>query len=273
MRILILGASSYAGQAIAKALINKYEVYGTYYTQKINCLDENKVFQMQLEDTDSIKRILDHVQPQIIISSLRGDFQLQLGLHTIAADYLSPIKGEKLIFISSSNVFDAAMEKPHYESDKTNSQSDYGNFKIKCEQLLQDKLNERCVIVRIPQIYGKNSPRILKLAEDTKNNTPIDTYPQFYVNYTTDIQIAEWISYIIKKDLGGVFHIGTKDTCDYMRFQLELSKILELKEPVFQKEESLEKCFQAVIPGRTEIPDEMQRSVTDVLEYLGRVQE
>ncbi|WP_349670577.1 sugar nucleotide-binding protein [Lacrimispora sp.] len=273
MRILILGASSYAGQAIAKALINKYEVYGTYYTQKTSCLDENKMFQMQLEDTDSIKKILDQIQPQIIISSLRGDFQLQLGLHTIAADYLLSMKGGKMIFISSSNVFDGAMEKPHYESDKTYSQSDYGNFKIKCEQLLQGKLNERCVIVRIPQIYGKNSPRILKLAEDTKDDRPIDTYPQFYVNYTTDIQIAEWIAYIIKEDLGGVFHIGTKDTCDYMWFQLELSKILELKEPIFQKEESLEKCFQAVIPGRAEIPDDLQRSVTDVLEYLGHVQE
>ena len=273
MRILILGASSYAGQAIAKALIKKYEVYGTYHTQKTSCLDKNKMFQMQLGDNDSIKKILNQIQPQIIISSLRGEFQLQLGLHTIAADYLLPIKGGKIIFISSSNVFDGAMEKPHYELDKTDSQSDYGNFKIKCEQLLQDKLNDRCVIVRIPQIYGKNSPRILKLAEDTKDDTPIDTYPKFYVNYTTDIQIAEWIAYIIKEDLGGVFHIGTKDTCDYMWFQLELSKILELKEPIFQKEESLENCFQAVMPGKTEIPDELQRSVTDVLEYLGHVQE
>ena len=58
-----------------------------------------------------------------------------------------------------------------------------------------------------------------------------------------------------------------------MWFQLELSKILELKEPIFQKEESLENCFQAVMPGKTEIPDELQRSVTDVLEYLGHVQE
>ncbi len=61
MRILILGASSYPGQAIAKALINKYEVYGTYYTQKINCLDE-KPDELQRSVTD----VLEYLGSQIV---------------------------------------------------------------------------------------------------------------------------------------------------------------------------------------------------------------
>jgi dTDP-4-dehydrorhamnose reductase len=272
MRILILGASSYAGQAIAKTLMENCEVYGTYHTHNNSCLARHKMFQMQLGNSDSIKNILYQIRPQIIISCLRGDFQLQLELHNIAAVYLLPVEAGKIIFISTSNAFDAAMEKPHFESDRTNSQSDYGNFKITCEQILQEKLKERCVIVRIPQIYGKNCPRILKLAEDIQNNTPIITYPNLYVNYTTDTQIAEWIDYIIKENLGGIFHIGTKDTYDYMQFQSELTRILRLNEPVFQKEVSSRKSFQAVLPGRTEIPEKLQMSVADVLEYLGRVQ-
>ena len=272
MRILILGASSYAGQVIAKTLAENHEVYGTYHTQKKSCLAENKMFQMQLGDSDSIKNILDQIQPQIIISSLRGDFQLQLEVHSIIADYLLTNKAGKIIFMSSSNVFDAAMEKPHYESDKTNSQSDYGKFKMVCEHMLQDKLKEKCVIIRIPQIFGKNCPRILKLTEDTENKTPIITYPNLYMNYTSDVQIAEWVAYIMKENLSGIFHIGTKDTCNYMRFQSELSRILKLKEPVFQKEVSSRKRFQAVLPGRKEIPEKLHMNVTDVLEYLGQVQ-
>lgn len=272
MRILILGASGYAGQAIAKKLMENHEVYGTYHTQENSCLAENKMFQMQLGNSDSIKRVLDQIQPQIVISSMRGNFRLQLEAHCIIADYLLTNEAGNIIFMSSSNAFDAAMEEPHYESDKTDSQSDYGKFKIVCEHMLQDKLKERCVIIRIPQIFGKNCPRILKLAEDTENNTPIITYPNLYMNYTTDVQIAEWIAYIIKENLSGIFHIGTKDTCNYMRFQSELSRILELEEPVFQKEVSSRKCFQAVLPGRKEIPERLQMSVTDVLEYLGQVQ-
>ena len=156
--------------------------------------------------------------------------------------------------------------------DKPDSETDYGNFKIECERMLQDKLSDRCIIVRIPQIWGTNCPRILKLIEDTKNNTPIVTYPNFYVNYTTNIQIAEWIEYIIKENLRGIFHIGTRDTYDYMQFQFELSKILGLNEPVFEKELVPHKCFQAVVPGRKEIPENFQMNVMDVLEYLGKVQ-
>lgn len=272
MRILILGVSSYAGQAIAKLLIKNHDVYGTYHVQKNSCLPEKKLFRLQLDDHDYIKHILDQIRPQIIISSLRGDFQLQLKFHCFVADYLLTNDAGKIIFISSSNVFDAAMKKPHYESDKTSSQSDYGNYKITCEQMLQNKLKEKCVIVRIPQIYGKNCPRILKLGEDIQNNTPIITYPDLYMNYTTDLQIAEWIDTIIIEDLDGIFHIGTKDAYSYMQFQTDLISALGLKEPVFQEEVSCGKCFQAVLPGRTEIPEKLQMSVADILEYLKSVQ-
>lgn len=272
MKILILGASGYAGQAIAQRLIKNHEVYGTYHTQEKFNIAQSKMFQMELGNSNYIKNVLDKIHPQIVISSLRGDFQLQLEAHNMIADYLLKNEDGKIIFISSSNAFDAAKEKPHYESDKTDSHTDYGKFKVACEQMLQDKLKNRCVIVRIPEIFGKNCPRILKLMQDTVNNTPIITYPNLYVNYTTNIQIAEWIAYIIKEDLGGIFHIGTKDTYNYMRFQSELSRILGLKEPVFQKELIPQKCFQAVLPGRKEIPEKLQMRVTDVLEYLGHVQ-
>jgi dTDP-4-dehydrorhamnose reductase len=272
MKILILGASGYAGQAIAQKLEENHEVYGTYHAHENGCIARNRMIHLELSKSDSIKKILDSIQPQIIISSLRGNFQLQLAAHNDIADYLLENKVGKIIFLSSVNSFDAAKEKPHYESDKTDSQTDYGNFKVTCEGMLQEKLRDRCVIVRIPEIWGRNCPRILKLIEDAESDTPIATYPNVYVNYTTNIQIAEWIEYIVKEDLGGIFHIGTKDTYDYMRFQLELSRILGLKEPVFKKELAPKKCFQAVLPGRKEIPEKLQMKVNDVLEYLDNVQ-
>lgn len=272
MKVLILGASGYAGQAIARRLEKDHEVYGTYHTQAEQYSGSDRMFRYELGGRDSVKSILDRVRPQIIVSSLRGDFRLQLAAHNDAADSLLAHEAGKIIFISTANVFDAAEEKPHYEPDTTDSETDYGNFKIECERMLRDKLGDRCVIVRIPQIWGKNCPRILELIKDTESGTPIVTYPNFYVNFTTDLQIAEWIAYILKEDLGGIFHIGTKDTCDYMRFQSELSRILGLKAPVFKKEPISRKCFQAVLPGRKEIPERLQMKVTDVLEYLGKVQ-
>ena len=271
MRVLILGASGYAGQAISQKLEENHEVYGTCHTQTKRYRDNGRMFQYELGDTD-IAAILDRVQPQIVISSLRGDFQLQLTAHNQIADYLSEHKAGKIIFVSTANVFDARKERPHYEPDETGSETDYGNFKIRCERMLQDRLGNRCIIIRIPQIWGKDCPRILKLIEDTKKHTPIITYPNLYVNYTTNIQIAEWIEYIIKEDLRGIFHVGTRDIWDYMRFQSELSGVLGLNGPVFEREPAPQKCFQAVLPGRREIPERFQMGVTDVLEYLGKVQ-
>jgi hypothetical protein len=48
--------------------------------------------------------------------------------------------------------------------------------------------------------------------------------------------------------------------------------LLGLKKPVFKKELIPQKCFQAVLPGRQEIPEKLQRKVIDVLHYLEHVQ-
>lgn len=57
-----------------------------------------------------------------------------------------------------------------------------------------------------------------------------------------------------------------------MQFQFELSRALGLNEPVFEKELVHKKCFQAVLPGRMEIPENFQMKVMDVLKYLEKVQ-
>ena len=260
-----------SGRAILQILEKDHEVYGTYHTPSKQYCDNNRMFRYELGDTDNIQSILDYVQPQIIISSLTGNYQLQLSAHNQIADYLLGNKDGKIIYISTANVYDARKEKPHYEQDQTESETDYGNFKIKCERMLQEKLGDRCIIIRVPQIWGRDCPRMQKLIDDTNSNIPIVTYPNYYVNFTTNIQIAKWIEYIINRNLRGLFHIGTKDTYDYMQFQIELSRVLRLNEPVFQKELVPQKCFQAVLPGRKEIPESFQMKVEDVLEYLAKV--
>lgn len=273
MKVIVLGASGYVGRAIVRQLENDHEVYGTYHTQAKRYGDQSRMFQYDLGDPSALKSLLDRVQPRMAISSLVGDFQLQLAAHRDIAEYLLENKSGKIIYISTANVFDAVKEQPHYEWDPTGAETDYGKFKIECERMLQDKLGDRCIIVRIPQVWGKNCPRILKLVEDVQNDTPVLTYPNVYINFTTNIQIAEWIAYIMKENLGGIFHIGTGDTCDYMRFQSALLNTLCLKkEPKFEQETVPRKCFQAVLPGREEIPENLQMKVADVLAYLGKVQ-
>ncbi len=81
---------------------------------------------------------------------------------------------------------------------------------------------------------------------------------QFTGNYT------EWMEYIDDQSAGK--NIGDEVP----------QTLFFLKNSNGTKGKLNERCvvvFQAVIPGRAEIPDDLQRSVTDVLEYLGHVQE
>lgn len=81
---------------------------------------------------DGIDELLSLRKPDIIISCLRGNFDLQLEVHHHLINYIKNTR-KRLVFLSSSNVFDAFTNYPSYEYDKTLSESKYGRFKIKIE--------------------------------------------------------------------------------------------------------------------------------------------
>lgn len=271
MRILILGASSYIGKRLKKTLENDYEyVYGTYRTEVESFVRESFMYRYCLGEDGVLQKILSQTLPDTVITCLRGDFSLQLDAYKIVAEYLSKKKSGKFIFLSTSNVFDAALEREHSEGDIPKSDSDYGNFKIQCEQEMQDMLGKNAIIIRIPEVWGKDCPRLKKLISDIKAGNQVITYENLFINITTDAQMAEWILYIIQHNLDGIFHVGTKDMYEYIRFHRELIATLHKKEPVFQVincgpgKETL-----AAIPGRSEIPQSMQIFIKEVIQYLG----
>lgn len=266
MRILILGASGYAGSKIREVLLTEYEkVYGTYCTSNEKYENDSFMFQYEVGDTESLRNIMEEVNPDIVISTIRGDFTLILEEHKIIADILAQKQNKKMIFISTSNVFDGALDKPHTETDMPKAESEYGKFKIDCEKILSNKLGENCIIIRIPEIWGRNCPRILKFISDINNKVSIQTYKNIYVNYTTNRQIADWSLYIIKNNLKGTFHIGSKEICEYVDFQNRLSKKLKIGAPRYSIKEFESEFYQAVLPNRKEIPECLQLTIEEVI--------
>lgn len=266
MKILILGASGYAGSCIKAVLSKRFEnVSGTYHTFNETYLNDRSTILFDAENPEGLHDILSNIKPEIVISCLTGDFEKLIAVHKVAADYLQESSG-KLIFLSSSNVFDGALDRPHYESDTPKAESDYGKFKIRCEEIIEKTLGKNGIILRLPQIYGKNCPRVLELQQSVKTRQPIRTLKNIYVNYTTNQQIAEWILFILEHGLTGIFHIGTKDIGDYTAFQKELLQRFHLEQqPKFEVIEFPEKLVQAVLSSRNEIPKELQLSIQDVL--------
>lgn len=225
------------------------------------------MLRFDLDEPQSILPLLEQARPDVVISCLRGDFGRQLEAHGLAADFLRQHNG-KLVYLSTANVFDGDLSQPHYEQDALCSDSTYGQFKIACEQLLQGRLGQSCIILRPPEIYGRDCPRLRALISSARSGSPVRTCENLSVNYATDTQIARWTAFILKHDLRGVFHVGTRDVSGYTAFLDRLSARLGLPRPVYSVTHGDTPAYQAVLPGREDIPAALQLSVDDVLACL-----
>lgn len=264
MKVLVLGASGLAGSAIMRALQGEgHTVSGTCRAPA----GDSAMLPFDLDEPQSIVSLLEQVRPDVVVSCLRGDFDRQLEAHGLMADVLRRENG-LLVYLSTANVFDGDLSRLHYEGDAVCSDSTYGQFKIACEGLLRERLGQDCIILRPPEIWGRRCPRLDSLLERTRAGSPIQTYENLSVNYTTDTQIAKWTAFILAHGLRGVFHVGTVDTSDYTAFLDRLAEALGLPRPVYNVERNDTAAYQAVLPGRREIPEELQLSVEAVLSYL-----
>ena len=208
-RILILGASGFLGGSLYKELCSYFKTFGTYFKDH-HALNKNKhFFQYNLEE-DDVFDILNIAKPTIIISALRGDFSAQVIVHRHLSEYIMS-NNCKLIFLSSANVFDAYSKYPSYEHDKTLSHSIYGHFKIKIENMLLRLPKRKVTIIRLPMVFGTHSPRINNIAKSLKEKTPIEVFPNLIMNVTTDSKVSQQIHYIINRNKGGIFHLGSND--------------------------------------------------------------
>ncbi|SHJ50073.1 dTDP-4-dehydrorhamnose reductase [Dethiosulfatibacter aminovorans DSM 17477] len=264
-RVLVLGASGLVGKALVEELGSNYDVYGTYHS---NGWSYERLFRLDINDMESMKSILDEVEPDMVISCMRGDFEKQINLHMAVAKYLKK-NGGRLYYCSTANVFDGDVSKPHHEDDETEAESVYGKFKIRCEKELEKILGNDLIILRLPMIWGKESPRMSKLLKDIGEKNEVEVYSNLYLNNNVDVILSRQIHYIIENDLDGIFHLGTEDVMTQHDFIRELVDRLGFR-GVELKVSTLpgEKHFLAVLPSRRDMGEEFRIFNEDIIDCL-----
>lgn len=262
--ILILGASGTVGSVVFKQLscVENLKTFGTYFS----AMQENtsSLTRFSVEFPNDICSILKQVRPDIVISSLRGDFDKQLITHENVAKYLMA-NGGRLIYLSTANVFDGSLDQSHYEDDARISDSDYGRFKIQCEDLLRSRMGDRVILLRLPFVWGINSPRLQEVKAGCEIGQ-LGVYTDFFSNHVSDIQIAQTIQWIINENKDGIFHVGTSDVISYQCFMEQLITAMDMRRPefVFQKNPGV----MAVLSNRKDIPDQLKWSNKKLIQYL-----
>lgn len=267
-RVLILGASGFLGGSVYKELCSYFKTYGTYNISNKSFEKNNHFFQYNIEE-DDIYEILDIVKPTIVISALRGDFSKQVIVHQHLAEYIFS-KKVKLIFLSSANVFDAYIKYPSYEQDKTYSNSIYGHFKIKIENMLLRLPKKQVAILRLPMVFGSQSPRITEIIQNIKEKEPIEIFPNLIMNVSTESKLTQQIHYIINRNKSGIFHLGSTDLVHHDDFIKEIISSLVLEEKAIYKRvyTTNDDRYLAVLPKYNKLPKHLQLISQDILTEL-----
>lgn len=261
-KVLLIGGSGLVGQAISAALYNSCQVIPTAGHHEM----ENG-YRLSVDDAEQLLGILERENPGTVISSIQGDYQAQMIFHSKLANWLAG-KEKRLLYISTANVFDGNLSRPWTEADTPMPKSDYGVFKRDCEAMLSKLLRKQLAIFRLSTVWDFNCPRIQQLETDSHSGKSHCTYSGIMVNITYAKQIGIYAKYVLEHDLHGIFHVGTTDTVDYFDFEKKICETLGIKPPNFVAEAVETKAFQAVIPGRKEIPNNLQMTVAQVLAAL-----
>src|SRR6476620_12804465 len=103
-KVLILGASGLVGKALIEELKDGFDLFGTY-SSSLTSLPNEKQFQLEVQQIDKLKEILNSIQPDIVISCLRGEFDQQLKFHKELALELVNTRS-RVYYVSTTNVFD-----------------------------------------------------------------------------------------------------------------------------------------------------------------------
>lgn len=264
-RILILGASGFIGNALYKELCSYFDTHGTYHTAN-SFFESNHQFHHFDMETENIEILLENLKPDVIISSLRGDFDTQIATHFSIINHILKYNS-KLIFISSANVFDAFTNFPSYEYDKTLSQSIYGRFKIKIENALLRLPNHQYNIIRLPMVFGKQSPRIKQIKTIVDLGEPLEVFPNVVINATEIQKVTQQLHYIINRNRQGVFHLGSTDLTHQKDFVADLCEELGYENPLFKNVyDSNYDRFLAVLPKDNKLPKNLQITISQVIE-------
>ncbi|MDX8344942.1 sugar nucleotide-binding protein [Rossellomorea sp. YZS02] len=267
-KLLLLGASGLVGKALVKECGDSFDVYGTYATRPLD-LPGDKQYQLDISDKEKMKGVIQDIKPHVIISCLRGDFDQQLEFHRELAKEIEHTEST-LYYFSTANVFDGDFTRHHAEEDKPNAASPYGKFKVECENLLQELLQERAVTIRIPQIWGRNSPRLDQIKSGIKEGS-MDVYSNLECNHLTDEWLAKQLKYIILHERKGIFHLGAVDMMTQAQFVEELVGCLTNKDITFHDcllEDKPETFYFGLKSIRKDLPEHLVKTNREFIRDL-----
>ncbi len=148
--------------------------------------------------------------------------------------------GAKLIYISTSAVFDGTKTKPYAETDVPNPQDYYGRSKYLGEAIVKDVLSDY-IIARIAWVFGGGKKKDQKfvakmIAQMTKDE--IKVVEGLYGSPTYGKDLVKALKKLILSGKKGIFHLSNSGSASRLDIVSEIARITHSKSRITEVDPS-----------------------------------
>ena len=243
---MIIGASGKVGKEIFKILKNKdnkstYDVFGTYYTNQIEGLE-----QLDITNLSAVEKVLEKINPSVLIHTAAITYPLRCEENRELAWKIN-VEGTKnlaqccmknnckMVFISSDNVFDGK-NGPFDETQKTNPLNYYGETKVESEKIVSE--TDDYLIIRtawVNDVEPNSHSFIMQVINSLQNNNIFNAPVDQFGHPTYSNNLAEIIIELVKNNSEGVFHVTGSTYVDRFHFAKKIAKAFCLNPEMVHK--------------------------------------
>jgi dTDP-4-dehydrorhamnose reductase len=128
---------------------------------------------------------------------------------------------------------------------------------------------KKTVIIRLPMVFGTQSPRIEKISQSLTEKRPIEVFPNLIFNVTTNTKVCQQIHYIINRNKTGIFHLGSTDLVHHDDFIKEIVKSMGVYKAIYKNVYTTNNDrYLAVLPKNNLLPKHLQLKSEEILTEL-----
>lgn len=260
-KILVLGNTGQLGWELQRTLAPLGEVIGYDYPA------------IDLSQTDSIRQVIQQVQPQIIVNATaytavdraESEPALALAINGIAPGLLAEFAaglGASLIHYSTDYVFDGCKGSPYIETDLPNPLGVYGSSKLAGERAIS-QIGGAYLILRTSWVYSTRRPSfVTKVLEWSRQQPVLRMVTDQVANPTSARMLAEITALLLAKaashpaqwieERAGIYHLAGSGIASRLEWA---QAILELDpHPAEQITRKIEPVLTADFPTPAQRP-------------------
>lgn len=219
----MVGGSGLLGARVSAAARDQWRTFATY---KANRFDLQGVEELSLDVTDyqQVHAIIKGMQPHAVIycggladpEACEADRERAFGVNAVGVRNVAKSLGDtgKMVYVSTSHVFDGAKEGPYTEEDEPNPESTYGESMLAGEQAVREFSHDfliarMCMLWGLDLVAGRPN-HVSRTLQELLAGRKVEAFDDQKVSPTYVNQASEVLLELLSMDAKGTYNIASQ---------------------------------------------------------------